>query len=352
MLQQEKIEEIRHYLDGVADNRELASVEALFSQGHQNRELRSWLEQDWVNPLPDPDPRDADLLRILDRVHHLIREREERLLKSWAHRLVNSYTRLAAILFFPLLLLGGWYLYRQNHSPEIAGQMVRSVIHAPLGSRVSFNLPDGTTGWLNSGSSLTYSLPFNDQRQVSLEGEAWFDVAHDLQHPFEVSVGEARIDVLGTSFDVSGYREEGLVEVVLLNGKVEFTGYPEGPKTLLTPSQRLVYRDGQAVVEAVEAAKYQAWTDGKLVFRGDNMVEVARRLERWYNIEMEIADRELNNFSFRGTFEDDSLQETLRLLSLTSPMGYRIVQREQQPDGSYQKVKVILFSKMKSSKNK
>jgi ferric-dicitrate binding protein FerR (iron transport regulator) len=99
------------------------------------------------------------------------------------------------------------------------------------------------------------------------------------------------------------------------------------------------------VVNSVDPSKYKGWTDGKLIFRGDNMAEVARRIERWYDVKIEMADSELNHFSFRATFDDDSLIDVLKLLSMTSPIEYKIFPRIQLQDGTYQKEKVILYKR-------
>ena len=97
--------------------------------------------------------------------------------------------------------------------------------------------------------------------------------------------------------------------------------------------------------------KYKAWTDGKLIFRGDDMAEVARRIERWYNVTVQLADKDLEKFSFRATFEDDSLDEILRLLSLTSPIGYKVTPGVMKTDGSTEKEIVTLYKKTNKNKN-
>jgi transmembrane sensor len=248
----------------------------------------------------------------------------------------------------PLVIAGSLYFYLNSHEDEwVADQQVKSVIYAPMGSRVSFNLPDGSTGWLNSGSKLSYSLPFSGNRKVALEGEAWFDVFHNEKQPFEISAGRSKIKVLGTSFNVSAYLEEKYVEVVLQNGKVEFSDQTQSGDVILKPSERLVLRDSKLEVKAVDPSKYKGWTDGKLIFRGDDMAEVARRIERWYDVKVEIADYDLVHFSFRATFKDDSLEDVLKLLSMTSPIEYKILPRKQLQDGTYEKEKVILHKKFK-----
>ena len=346
MLNQSDIERLEHYISGIADVKEEAYVEALFSEGLENFDLQNYLGKDWKNYLQKTTISEADLSRILDRVHHLIQNKENQKKKRFIHRLTDIYSRVAAVLLLPLIIAGG-LLFSHWNQPTIpvVDRKVSSVIHAPLGSRVSFNLPDGTTGWLNSGSSLTYSLPFSNNRKIELEGEAWFGVMKDEANPFEINVGNSMVKVLGTSFNVSAYRGENYVEVVLQQGKVEFYRDNLAEKVTLSPSQKLVLRDGKVNLSVTDPLKYKAWTDGKLVFRGDDMAEVARRIERWYNVTVLLADKDLEKFSFRATFEDDSLDEVLRLLSLTSPIGYKITPRVLKIDGSFEKEIVTLYKK-------
>lgn len=348
MLKQNEIERIGRYIKGMADQSDIVWVEDLFSHGHKNENLKQHLEDDWENVLQEMSIDDANLNTMLDRVHHLIRKKESQKTKTFVRRITGFYMKIAAVLLFPLVVAGGLYFYFSS-SPltMVADQQVSSVIHAPMGSRVSFNLPDGTTGWLNSGSKLTYSLPFSENRKVTLEGEAWFDVVHNEKQTFEISAGQSKIKVLGTSFNVSAYLEEKYVEVVLLNGKVEFSDQTQSEDVVMKPSERLVLRDSKLEVNAVDPSKYKGWTDGKLIFRGDDMAEVARRIERWYDVKVEIADNDLVHFSFRATFKDDSLEDVLKLLSMTSPIEYKILPRKQLQDGTYEKEKVILYKKFK-----
>ena len=348
MLQQNEIERISRYINGMADSSDIVWVENLFSYGRKNQELKNHLENDWENELLDESTSDVDLSMMLDRVHHLIRKKEFQKRKTLVHRMAIVYMKVAAVLLLPLVVAGSLYFYLNNtRQVLVADQVVKSEIYAPMGSRVAFNLPDGTTGWLNSGSKLTYSLPFSENRKVALEGEAWFDVFHNEKRPFEISAGRSKIKVLGTSFNVSAYNEEKYVEVVLQNGKVAFSGNIKSDEVILKPSERLVLQDNKLEVNSVDPSKYKGWTDGKLIFRGDDMAEVARRIERWYDVKVEIADRDLVHFSFRATFKDDSLEEVLKLLSMTSPIDYKIFPRQQLQDGTYEKEKVILSKRIK-----
>ena len=251
--------------------------------------------------------------------------------------------KAAAILLLPLLITALVYKFMESRPAD--DQPVSASIYAPLGARVSFNLPDGTTGMLNSGSRLSYSLPFNSNRKVSLNGEAWFDVYHDEQHPFEITSGTSVVKVFGTRFNISAYPDESYVEVVLEEGKVSYKNQEVSEEFAMLPSERLIFKDGNISKSVADPGKYKAWTEGKLVFRGDPMGEVARRIERWYNVEVNIADKGLNKYSFRGIFLDDTLEDVLKYLSMTSPIRYSISPREMMQDGTFKKEEVTIYLK-------
>lgn len=346
MLRQEEFEIIERYINGLSDEKEKNYVESLFSEGVNNSELRHHLEKDWDITVKDTSTSDVNLNHLLDEIHHIIRKKEILKRNQPVQRMMRAYMKAAAILLLPVLIAGG-LLYKSlsTQSKPVAELQTTAMIYAPLGARVSFNLPDGTTGMLNSGSHLTYSLPFNNDRKVSLEGEGWFEVSHDENHPFELSVNNSKLKVLGTSFNVSAYSVENYVEVVLKEGKVEFSDSNSEKKVMMRPSERLIFQNGSITKTVSDPAKYNLWTEGKLVFRGDLMGEVARRIERWYNIKIILADKELEKYSFRATFEDDKIEEVLRLLSMTSPIRYEIAPRKLLSDGTFDKEIVTIYLK-------
>lgn len=343
MLSQHDIDIIQRYLAGQATDNETLWVENLFAKGHSGPGLHKLLKDDWNEITTDPE---VNLNHLLDRVHHIIRLKELEKQKSIKNRLIHIYSRVAAVLLVPVLLAGLWLYFMPKPMPEIlVEQTVTNSIYAPLGSRVAFNLPDGTTGFLNSGSTLTYTIPFAGNRKVELQGEAWFDVVRDEQHPFEIGAGASAVKVLGTSFNLSAYPNDNFVEVVLAGGTVEFRATPNAQPLVILPSERVVFNGKEINIEKTDPSKFKGWTEGKLIFRGDNMAEVTRRLERWYNIEVEVADPALNEYVFRATFEDDSLREVLKFLSMTSPIRYRVSPRQILTDGTWSKEKVTLFKR-------
>lgn len=320
-------------------------MDSLFAPGENNQYLKQALEEDWENFKEETASEEINLDSLLDEIHHTITLTEYRKDRKKIRRILETYRKVAAVLLVPLIIASFITLVHFSSNQKAPDPQNSSVkIYAPLGSRIHFNLPDGTKGMLNSGSYLSYSIPFI-KRDVELEGEAWFEVSHDKTHPFKVVAGSSEVNVLGTSFNLSAYPSEDYVELVLLNGKVDFFNSNLENKISITPSHRLVFHEGTIDTTLTDPLKYNAWTSGKLVFRGDPMSEVARRIERWYNVKVILADKELEKYSFRGTFQDDKLDEVLRFLSLTSPITYDIKPREQFPDGSINTKTVTIFLK-------
>jgi ferric-dicitrate binding protein FerR (iron transport regulator) len=226
-------------------------------------------------------------------------------------------------------------------------------ITAPAWTRAKFSLPDGTTGWLNSNSSLKYNMDFNKTRQISLNGEAYFDVYRDNKRTFLVNTGDINVKVLGTKFNIASYENENNVEVVLEEGKIQFFDKMMQKSYTMNPNNLLVYDKNilDFTVTSVEPQKYSSWTEGKLVFRNDPLDVIARRLERWYNIDIEIDGSIDQGPRLRATFLDETLEEVLGLLSRSLQIDYRIEDRILESDETYAKKKIIMTVKPNKPKH-
>ncbi len=338
-------EKISRYIKGIPDEGDNKYIDSLLAAGENDQLLKSAMKDDWENFNVSTTSEVINLDSLLDEIHHNITLNEYRKERSRIRIIFETYRKVAAVLLIPMIIASVIALIQFSSKQKTSDSQDSSVkIYAPLGSRITFNLPDGTKGMLNSGSYLSYSIPFT-KRDVKLEGEAWFEVAHDTTRPFEVLAGSSEVKVLGTSFNLSAYPSEDYIELVLLNGKVEFFDKKLENKISITPSHRLILHDGKVDTTISDPLKYNAWTNGMLVFRGDPMSEVTRRIERWYNVKIIITDSELEKYSFRGTFQDDKLEEVIRYLSLTSPITYKIMPREQLPDGTINKQVVTISLK-------
>ena len=345
-LNRDEIEKIELYINGEANDLEKEFVEALFLEGENNLYLRKSLEKDWTNILNDDTANEVELSHLLDRIHHTIRKNESLRMRKPIQKFIRIYSKVAAVFLIPLLLAGGlFYSFFAGRFQITANKNVSAMIYAPPGSRVSFNLPDGTKGMLNGGSQLEYTMPFADNRRIKLVGEAWLEVKHDEKHPFFITAANSMVKVVGTNLNLSTYPNEDYIEIVLQNGKVVFTGKDGDQEITMKPSDRLVFENGQTNKTVVDPAKYNAWTEGKLVFRSDPMAEVARRIERWYNVKIILADRELDKYTFRATFQDDKIEDVLKFLAMTSPITYKIKPRKLMPDGTFQKEEITIYNK-------
>lgn len=206
-------------------------------------------------------------------------------------------------------------------------------VEAPLGSKTKLYLPDGTLVWLNAGSRMTYSQGFGvDNRKVELEGEGYFEVKRNEKIPFFVKTKDLQLQVLGTKFNFRDYPEDHEVVVSLLEGKVGLNNLlREEEEAVLSPDERAVLNkaNGLLTVESVTASNASQWTDGYLFFDEELLPDIAKELERSYNVKIHIANDSLKTFRFYGNFvrREQNIQEVLEALASTEKMQYKIEER-------------------------
>ena len=206
-------------------------------------------------------------------------------------------------------------------------------VEAPLGSKTKLYLPDGTLVWLNAGSRMTYSQGFGvDNRKVELEGEGYFEVKRNEKIPFFVKTKDLQLQVLGTKFNFRDYPEDHEVVVSLLEGKVGLNNLlREEKEAIISPDERAVLNkaNGLLTVESVTASNASQWTDGYLFFDEELLPDIAKELERSYNVKIHIANDSLKTFRFYGNFvrREQNIQEVLEALASTEKMQYKIEER-------------------------
>ena len=206
-------------------------------------------------------------------------------------------------------------------------------VEAPLGSKTKLYLPDGTLVWLNAGSRMTYSQGFGvDNRKVELEGEGYFEVKRNEKIPFFVKTKDLQLQVLGTKFNFRDYPEDHEVVVSLLEGKVGLNNLlREEKEAVLSPDERAVLNkaNGLLTVESVTASNASQWTDGYLFFDEELLPDIAKELERSYNVKIHIANDSLKTFRLYGNFvrREQNIQEVLEALASTEKMQYKIEER-------------------------
>lgn len=348
MVMKEHLQQlIQKYSEGKLSLKEMIELSDQLAD-KKNSYAEKFLNEDWKSQLNSEVDSKRNFKALLNQVHHRIRLEESNKLSqfNWWH----NFQRVAAILIIPLVLSFMAYFYSQ--SEKTASTISYAEIQCPLGVRTKFQLPDGSTGFLNSGSKLKYPVIFTYQRSVELTGEGFFDVVSNKEIPFHVNTRNLDIKVIGTTFNVIANDDEKTEEIVLQSGKVDVSSKSGKHLAVLLPNEQLTLDAQKQTItkRAVIASQYTTWKEGKLVFRNENMRQVASRLSRWYNAEVVVDDPLLDDYTFHATFMDEPLDEVLKLISITTPISYSEEKRTIDKQGIYQKRKIILrVNKLKSN---
>jgi ferric-dicitrate binding protein FerR (iron transport regulator) len=197
------------------------------------------------------------------------------------------------------------------------------------GQTSKISLPDGSTVWLNAGSSIEYPENFSDTlRKIKLIGEAYFDVHKDSLRPFIVEAGHLKTTVLGTSFNISNYAEDEVAEVSLVTGKLNVV--QENNSEILLPGNEVLFNKSNShfMKHSVDINKMARWKEGILVFDHEALHSVVAQLERWYDIRINFSGEPLPDWKFTGTFDNESLRNVLEVLCFGKNLNYKIKNKE------------------------
>ena len=198
----------------------------------------------------------------------------------------------------------------------------------PIGGEYSLVLSDGTKVFLNADSELKYPVEFSDgKRIVDLKGEAYFEVHKDSLRPFVVRVNGAEVTVLGTSFNVNTYGDDGQIYTTLVNGSVRVSSVKNGQAEVLKPGMQSVMdvQSGQLTVREVDVEPYVAWREGRFVFRAMTLDLIMRQLQRWYDFEVFYQNPELKDYEFRGVIKRDmDLDKVLSVIKVTTNVDFEV----------------------------
>lgn len=261
----------------------------------------------------------------------------------------NMAVRAAAVLFIPLMVATGILLYKKiNFKNE--QQYAIQEITTPLGVRSHIILPDGSAVSLNAESTIKFKVPFDQTiREVTLTGEAFFDVQKNPKVPFIVKSGNINVKVLGTRFNYKAYENENNVSVVLVEGKVSLntTGRQTDEVVILKPGDRAIYDkiSNQTVLTNGKIDQYVEWHNGRLVFDETPLPEVAVQLSRWFGVEITVDDPQIKNYRLTTTFENESLHEILELIRLSSPIDIKYVNATLNKSNQSQTKSRVIFRK-------
>ncbi|MEO9886002.1 MAG: FecR domain-containing protein [Balneola sp.] len=240
---------------------------------------------------------------------------------------INSMARAAAILLISAIT--GVLFYQFSGHPigeEVQGQQQLKEFIAKKGEHKKFHLSDGTKITLAPESRIRLSSEYiSGSREVFLEGEAFFDVITDLDHPFRVHVNETTTEVLGTQFNIVSYPDDETVQVVVVEGSVELRAERTNKQILLKPGELGSYTssDQRLISKKVDVNAYIGWISGKLIFENQPLSKVVTRLERWYDLAFIIEGSEIGKRKLTATFSPGQpLIEVLDAMALSLDLTY------------------------------
>lgn len=291
-------------------------------------------------------------IALVDEVYiRKINDKKQSLLKRIIS--INSWRlKSVALIAGAILILG--ILFWNKGNKETAKQ---NIVNTKYGSKSKIQLPDGTLVWLNSGSRLTYDDEYGKtNRIVKLVGEAFFDVKHDPDKPFLIHTKELNLKVLGTAFNIKAYPRDKISEASLIRGSLEVS-FPSRPteKIVLKPNEKIALVNPNMIEQSTlkqnlnkkninqenevepmpiislsqvsyipseNEVQEISWVKNKLIFRNKAFGELAKEMERWYDVEIYFKDKTILNKKFTGTFKNETFIEALDVLKQTYYFNY------------------------------
>ena len=342
---------ISRYLSGDANDEERASLLKALQQDPDLMQQFNLLQQLWVagETAKEMDVENEKIKKILqlaaveEVLEQPVMEMET---EQFSQRKFRFRKWMVAAITGGIVITAYAIFQLNNNSNPIS----TNEIVAHKGSRTRTLLPDGSIVWLNAGSTLSYDPAFNGpQREIVLNGEAFFDIAPQANKPFIVHAGNIDIKVLGTAFNVKSYADDHTVETTLLRGLVQLSrkDRPDAKPILLKPHQKLVLEKEikendvnqkkentiripvQSVLQLDTTLRDDelpetAWIYNRLQFRGDGFPELAKKLERWYNIKIHFEDEAVQSLTFNGSLENETVEQAFRALQVAVPFSFTI----------------------------
>lgn len=251
--------------------------------------------------------------------------------KRKTYHLIRKYVGYAAA---SILLIVSVHLYHVYTYLSTASEKAETSLFVPAGQRVNLTLPDGTVVWLNAQSRLIYPTIFaENERRVSIEGEAYFEVVPDKTKPFIVSIGDIEVKVLGTSFNVYNYPKETYCRVSLVEGSLQVY-HPQNQLDgiVLKPNEEVRIEHGKMQVSVIPNADYFLWTEGICSFDNEDLDIILKKLELYYDIDIEVKDTDMLLWKYTVKFRQrDGIDEIFRLMQKVHPF-------HMQKDGENNKI--------------
>lgn len=286
----------------------------------RKREVVKWL-------LKNPKQQQRYHILKAEHVARLLRNSEGNQLQKPKKMQPRRYKYVGYAATIALLFSMAYVLMGPNGPSETLPYQTMETITS-IGEYKTVELSDGTKITLNANTTLSYPETFSGKsREVSLKGEAFFDVAHNPEKPFVVSTDNGmKIQVLGTVFNVRSYPEDLNVETTLLSGKVKVVEEKDKKTVVLNPSQRATYvkKEDKLIVDNVQTENFTAWRRGKLIYDETPIRQVIGDLKRKYRIAISVESPEIMDYKYTGEFDNLSIEQIMDLFEVSSPILYKM----------------------------
>ena len=353
-------------LSGTLTPKEKSDLYGYMKNDSHKKEIVNWLQLQWNNDIQPADdiPGETMFAEIKKRIEweisstgkiNPIDKKTNPIV--YKRKLLFRYAAVFALAFGISWVVQKNITNQSVHSPIAAvDDSEYTEILVPYGSKTLVVLPDSTKVWLNAGARMKYPNRFSgDFREVRLQGEAFFDVAKDIAHPFYVNTNGMNIKVLGTKFNLKANADDNFIEALLVEGAIEVLGLKDikeaQSNVVLAPGQKLTLhkekkdykilsmREGLSIPEEIitptkiaganlskdtNVELSTAWKENKLIFVKERFEDVKTRLERWYDVSIEIRDAEISDYRFTGTFEKETFEQAMMALSKAASCSFKI----------------------------
>lgn len=249
-------------------------------------------------------------------------------------RLISEYLKYAAAVLI-ILSIGALsqYIISNNAFKQV---IAWHQVTVPFGQSVELTLSDSTKVWLNSGSEFRYASNFSSEsRVVELKGEAFFDVTTDKKHPFVIKTANLDLKVTGTSFNVDAYSDNDKTKVTLVEGRVAIQNKNGEEIAELLPGMNAEFSKStyKLNLKNVNVDFYTSWITGTIVFKEESLAEIAKKLEKWYNVNVVFEQEDIKDIAFSGSIlKNKPIDQILEILTYISRIGYQMETNSNQPN--------------------
>lgn len=278
-----------------------------------NNQLFQQLSILWKEIQTESSQQNPDIAASWQKMQARIRSGQPKK-KAISRNIAYKITAIAASL---LLILGISYAYIITNSNN------QIHTHSIVSGKSKLILPDGSTVWLNAGSTIQYASSFSRNREIKLEGEASFEVVKDKSHPFIVSASDVQVKVHGTNFNVTSYPKEENIKIALNEGSVSIL-QNNGNESFLHPGEMAIVnkKDQSLSIEKTDMELEMFWANESVYFKNKSLGYICKYLERWYNVDIDVDPEIAGNLQYTFTIKDDSLESILRTMAKINPMIY------------------------------